>query len=227
MIAMQRIGIPYNITKSLFLPLQLMEHNITTGFGTSEETYSSQSAKTTLQGILQGNGNGPSAWAVLSSLIFHLMKSKGFGANFTSMISKITTEFVGYGFVDDVDLVLTEDKEIIFEQAQEGLNTWEGGLHATGGALQISKDKTFYYVISFKRINNKWEYTDIHDIPGNLYARDDQGSIKKLQREEVSKANETLGTFLAPNGDMTKQIEKLKHKADQFAASIQTRQNFT
>ena len=43
-----------------------------------------------------------------------------------------------------------------------------------------------------------------------------------MQREEVSKANETLGTFLAPNGDMTKQIEKLKHKADQFAASIQT-----
>lgn len=41
MIAMQRIGIPYNITKSLFLPLQQMQHNIATGFGTSDVTYSS------------------------------------------------------------------------------------------------------------------------------------------------------------------------------------------
>ena len=146
------------------------------------------------------------------------------GSTKLSMLSRITTEFVGYGFVDNVDLVITEDRELLFQKAQEGLDTWEGGLHATGGALQITDEKTFYYVISFKWKNNKWEYTNIKDIPGELFSPNDQGIIKKLQREEVTKANETLGTILAPNGDMEQQIKKLKAKADQFSAFILTGQ---
>ena len=133
-----------------------MSHNIATGFGTSEISYSSDNLERPLQGILQGNGNGPSAWAIISSLLFQLMKDQGFGASFLSMLSLIQTKFVGYGFVDDVDLVITAEKEL-FAKTQKGLNTWEGGLFATGGALQITQDKTFYYIILFRWTNNKWE----------------------------------------------------------------------
>lgn len=112
MIAIQHVGIPYNTTKSLFLPLQKMTHNISTGFGTSDVTYSADNKNTSLQGILQGNGNGPSTWTILSSIIFQLMKAKGFGTEFTSMITESITKFVGYGFVDNVDLVLMADTKI-------------------------------------------------------------------------------------------------------------------
>lgn len=47
---------------------------------------------------------------------------------------------MGYGFVDDVDLLQTSDvEEYIIALAEKRLELWEGWLRATGGELSAEK----------------------------------------------------------------------------------------
>ena len=51
---------------------------------------------------------------------------------------------------------------------------------------------------------------------------DDLDIMTTLQREEPGQANETLGTWLAPDGSETLQFARLQEKAMQFADSIRS-----
>ena len=76
------------------------------------------------------------------------MKEAGFGAKFITSISGKMVSLVGFGFVDDVDLIQTSDvEENLIEMAEKGLELWEGCLRAIGGAL--SAEKYFWYGIAF------------------------------------------------------------------------------
>ena len=72
-LAMLRTGLLYETAKSLFLPIQKMEHKIATGYGVSTTTYKANAAPVPLQGILQDNGNGHSGWAMISSPQFDFL----------------------------------------------------------------------------------------------------------------------------------------------------------
>jgi len=58
-------------------------------------------------GIDQGNGTGPQIWAVVSTPILHLLQQEGYGAAFKAAMSGDQIQFVGYSFVDDMDLIQT------------------------------------------------------------------------------------------------------------------------
>lgn len=60
-----------------------------------------------MHGVGQGNGVGPAIWAVLSTPILNFVQSKGFGCKLISPISQRYTKFVGYAFVNDMDLIQT------------------------------------------------------------------------------------------------------------------------
>ena len=57
-------------------------------------------------------------------------------------------------------------------------------------------------------------------MPGSLQVLDDLDIMTTLQREEPGLANETLGTWLAPDGSETLQFARLQEKAMQFTDSI-------
>jgi hypothetical protein len=98
---------------------------------------------TPMHGICQGNGTRPAIWAVLSTPLLNLLRDSGFGCTFTSPISKEIMEFVGDLFVDDTDLIQTAEKgESLTDVAaalQHSVETWEGRLRATGGAIVPEK----------------------------------------------------------------------------------------
>ena len=52
--------------------------------------------------------------------------------------------------------------------------------------------------------------------------RDHDGTMKHLRCLEEDEANETIGVFLAADGNNKAQVEKLWGKADEFAKSICT-----
>ena len=59
---------------------------------------------------------------------------------FISIFSHTMVSLVGYGFVDDTDLLFTADsEEDLIQRAQDGLNLWESNLRATGGAVNTEK----------------------------------------------------------------------------------------
>jgi hypothetical protein len=75
--------------------------------GDSLDFYGGPNWKTPRHGVGQSNGAGPAIWAVLSTPLLNMLQSKGYGCSFMSPISNIITEFTGYAFVDDTDLIIT------------------------------------------------------------------------------------------------------------------------
>ena len=100
---LQRFGIPASAIVSVFSTLQKAMHFISTGFGRSESVYGNESPP--VNGIGQGNGMGPSLWAIISTGLLDMMHLANHGMRLVSPLSGSDSCIVGFGFVDNTDLV--------------------------------------------------------------------------------------------------------------------------
>ena len=122
----------------MFSTLQQMQHFIGTAFGVSSNSCTSDDVP--FQGLGQGNGAGPTGWAVVSAPIVNMVRAAGCGATFVSALSCAVVSFACHAFVDDTDLVHTRAGDDhtgsdLIPEMQAALDHWEGGLRASGGAL--------------------------------------------------------------------------------------------
>lgn len=222
--AMQRNGVPKSAVECLFTTLQNATHKVRTRYGDSATYYGSTNWSTYMHGIGQGNGAGPAIWAVLSTPILTMLRKQGFGCEFMSPISCKTFSFVGYSFVDDTDLIQSNPSVSSYidflHSLQMSLDTWEGGLKATCGA--IVPEKTFWHLIDFTLPPGSWKYKLIKDCLGSLFVNDIYGHRKEIRRFEVSHAETTLGVDLAPDGNTRQQAKKMKTAAVKWADGMRT-----
>jgi hypothetical protein len=130
--------------------------------------------------------------------------------------------------VDDSDVVhsqasedVTEDTVALVREMQKVVDTWEGGIRASGGALVPSK--SYWFLIHFIFENNQWRYARIEETPGNITIRDtpDNGRVT-LERLEIDEARETLGVFIGMNGNQKDQTQALWEKAIKWADQVRT-----
>jgi hypothetical protein len=64
--------------------------------------------KVPFHGLGQGNGAGPTSWAIVCAPIINMMRAAGYGgATFVTALSCLAVSLVCYAFVDDTDLVHT------------------------------------------------------------------------------------------------------------------------
>jgi len=138
-----------------------------------------------IQGVGQGNGAGPQIWAVVSSPIFDMVRAHGLGATFCSNVTKANLHLVGFGFVDDVDLVAANSSiattpSQIVNTLQKTLDLWEKGLRTSGGALSAAKSR--WSLMDFGWKNGKWFYRSVSDVPGCLFMNDVSGQHIQLDR---------------------------------------------
>ena len=98
---------------------------------------------------------------LVSIPIINILKEAGFGFKVTNVMTKEKFSFVCYALVDDTDLVHASDTDSptddfgmadLVTEMQSVVNTWEGGLRASGGALVPSK--SYWYLIHFQFKNN-------------------------------------------------------------------------
>jgi hypothetical protein len=222
-IAMQRNG-ARPVVDCLFTTLQNAKHQVRTGYRDSTTSYGGIKGNLPMHGIGQGNGAGPAIWAVLSTPLLNMLRKKGFGCEFISPISQEYNSFVGYAFVGDTDVIESKPSTASYQDSlinlQLAVNEWEGGLKATCGA--IVPEKTFWYMIDFKWSAGHWYYQSTDECPGTLWVKDINGVRKEIRRCEVSDAQETLGVYLAPNGNHYQQISKMKQLAVQWADNMRT-----
>jgi hypothetical protein len=223
--SMRRLGIPIEPINYMFKCLEQAAHRICTASGVSEKKYG-DNREVPLQGLGQRNGCGPAGWAIISTPIINMMRVAGFGATFLTAISVSLVVFVCYAFVDDTDVVHTaqdvhaKGKEII-QQMQNVIDRWEGGLRATGGA--IVPKKRYWYLIDWIYDRGHWRYATQEDIPGDLTIRDTCGTKRViLKRYNPDIAKETLGVFLAIDGNNKEQIIKLRNETEEFAEQLRT-----
>jgi hypothetical protein len=223
-ISLRRQGASKLAVRSMFKTLSTASHSIRTAYGDSDRSYSAWRSPIPLQGLGQGNGAGPAAWALLSTPIIAMMKNSGFGLSLASGISKTPLNFVCYAFVDDTDIIHTARHidtpgEDILEEVQSCVDHWEGGSAATGAAMQ-AKDKSYWYLIDFEWNGKDWRYRTIADMPGELDVREYTGERVTLSRLEPNEARETLGVYIAMDGNCKRQILALREKAVQYNSHI-------
>ncbi len=225
-LCLQRQGISESEVVCMFSTLQNLEHTIRTAYGDSEETYGGDLWVIPMQGVYQGNGAGPLIWAVVSSPLLDIMREEGFGTFFKTSISSQDIRFVGYAFVDDTDLIQTskdgtETGDEMREQMQAGVNTWEGIIDATGGALAVEKSRWWLIDFIWDEKGN-YRYATIEDTPGQLTVKDWDGIVKPIQRMEPTEAYETLGLWMAPDGNLDEQFDRLLTMVKRWSDRIRT-----
>ena len=224
-LAMQRVGAPVEPIVCMFTTIQNLQHRIRTVYGDSDLTFSGAMYVVPIQGVGQGNGAGPQIWAVVSTPVFNMLRSMGFGAHLKATISGERLEFVGFAFVDDTDLVETarhtlETVQEVASRMQESLTAWEGGLRATGGA--IVPEKSHWYLIDFVWKDGTWRYATLAETNLGLTVKDCYGHSKTIERLDVSDARRTLGVRLAPDGNNDAEVQFLTERAKDWADRVRT-----
>jgi Reverse transcriptase (RNA-dependent DNA polymerase) len=223
-LCMQRIGCPKPAVHSMFETLQHLRHHVRTRYGDSQASYNAADSDTPIQGLGQGNGAGPTIWALISTPVLNLLRTHGFGIKIISCISGDYLHFVGYCFVDDTDLVEFPGEittaETVANSIQQAVDAWEAGIRATGGA--IVPDKSHWYLIAYKWEGGAWRYTRQTENPFELTVRDEFGTRRTLQRLGFKDAERTLGARIAPNGSCAKEKRYLRDCAEAWADHIRT-----
>jgi hypothetical protein len=168
----------------MFTTIQNMNHHIRTIYGDSELSFGGKLWIVPTQSIGQGNGAGPTMWALVSTPVLNLLRAEGCGAFFHAALTGDEVRFVGYAFVDDTDLFASLDRSDatgsdVAAALQKSLDLWEGGIRATGSAIE--PDKSFWYLIDFVWHQGKWTYATIDDCPAELTVLDLKGVRKVLQ----------------------------------------------
>ena len=234
-LALRRLGTSKPATLEMMETLQGAQHKICTAYGDSNHSYGGEFTYPPLQGVGQGNGAGPAIWVAISSVLLSIMRMKGFGFSVLSALALKALSIAGFAFVDDIDIIHAakspgEDPKVTLGKAQEAMDTWEGILRATGGVIGVNDDtKAFWYFLDFKFAKGQWKYKNKEDLPGTLQVRSQQGTATNLARLEPSMARETLGVFMAMDGNQREQKHRLMEKArlynEQLRTGVITRQH--
>ena len=104
---------------------------------------------------------------------------------------------------------------------QKSLDTWQGTLYTTGGALDWGdKDKCYWYCIHYVwNTKGRWQYAS----PNNHYQltmNDNKGGRKPVYGCTPAEARRTLGVYLAPDGNMTLQLSKMLEQSTKFGTRL-------
>ena len=220
-IVLMSFGVPYLAAKTLFLILAKARHKIKTGYGISDWVYGDEEIP--ISGCGQGNGLGPALWALISTKVIKMCERAGHGTTCIAPLSGKLLKFLGFAFVDDADLsecaedVNTTGEELV-SSFHRFMNRWNGGLRATGGLIAAAK--TRWFLIDFAWTGTDYVYRKIADMPGDITLPDQDGKEYTVSRAEVSTAFESLGVWLALDGNQEKQKKVMIATAHIFASQI-------
>jgi len=145
------------------------------------------------------------------------------GTNLQSLFTPETTKFVGFGFVDDVDLVVTNnlstgDPITTLNKLQTTLDLWETGLCTSGGVLSAKKSQWSF--IDFKWNNGQWCYKSKDDLPGSLFMTDVSGKCLPLVCLEPHEVERSLGIQIAPDGKTLAELQFQKEQTLYWASQV-------
>lgn len=225
-LAYKRIGIPDPPVHCMFRTIQNMRHHIRTAYGDSAFFMDCSGLDIKYQGVLQGNGASPTTWALVSTPVINMLRTANEGTHITTAIREEEIHIVGFAFVDDTDLPVTNTTQVetieeVRDKAQSCINRWEGGIKATGGAIR--PDKSFVQPVAFEfNPEGEYKYRTANDINIELSVQDHTDTVQPLEVKDPSDAECTLGVYLAPDGNNDIQKEKLREKTEAWADHIRT-----
>ena len=145
-----------------------------------------------------GNGAGPSIWSAVNAPIIDMVRAAGGGAVFRTAIALSCLKFIGFSFVDDADIIQTDEDvetpgELLIPEIQKAVDLYNGGLHSSGGALKM--DKCEWRLVDWEETPLGWKLRAIEDMPGELLVWNfDTKARVPITRIEAWESRETLGS---------------------------------
>ena len=217
----QAFGVPTPAILSMLSTIQNMAFYLRTGYGDSTNFaggYTDNSTESIkFQGMCQGNGASPAAWAVTTIPMISAHKKKGHGAHFISPITKLIIHLIGGLFVDDTDLMhlnmrILENIISAHSNLQEAVINWGRLLIATGGALK--PEKCSYYLISFDwKKDGTWKYNScVDDEEMTILVPMADGSYEPIEQLPLTTAIKTLGSMTCPTGSNTSSFLRMQEQ---------------
>jgi len=222
-LALQRIGTSPQEVNSMLHTIQQMSHKVRTAYGESTTSYGGNPIqrrwKLPPQGVLQGNGSGPSIWSILSSMLFHILRDTGHRNSFTSSIRKYCVELAGFAYVDDTDLIQVNNCiNVVVRKMQSTVHLWNELVSVTGGIL--APEKCWWYLVAFKYLSGKWTACN-PNAQHKVWMKDAKKQRREIERIPVSTGINMLGVHIAPDGNNKDHIIYLRKKAEKWAGNIQ------
>ncbi len=215
-LSLKRQGTPDAYVFMLFSTIQEMQHLIRTAYGDSRDYY--QQEDIPFHGILQGNGAGPTIWAMVSTPLLNRLRAKGYGITIASDDGPI--HIPAFAFVDDTDLVQDNEQDEGIQLTQQSVSEWEDALRATGGLLVPNKCK--FFVVSYEWKNDRWKLVDQIDAEVELRILDDSGQSHTITQLKAGASELALGIMLSPSGNMDDETKYLRDKAVVWADKIRS-----
>jgi hypothetical protein len=212
-ITMRNFGIPSLVAQSTISSILRMKHRVRTCFGDSTKYYGGDKWTTLPHGCGQGNGYGPALWACISSPLLHILRNQGYGTKLVQPISRTPIHIAAFAFVDDTDIIQTEDKSDtdpilpptqrhqitnLFTTTQQAINTWSHTLIATGGELESSK--TFCVPIIPKWKGSKRILQTDTPETFQIHLTNPAGQKEIIQKQNANDSFFTLGIWQSPSG---------------------------
>lgn len=214
----RKFGVHELVTKSNFITLRDTEYRVRTELGLAENGYR-HCNEFPIYGTGQGSGNSPAIWCMLSSLLFDCYDDHSFPAHYHDMTNSVKATLGLLGFVDDcngqTNMFSTENERTATQpfllQAQHNAQQWANLLHASGGALELSKCSCHFI---------KWMFT-LQGAPvmspklsgeNSKFSVTDPISAELITIPILSsyQAHKTLGHYKEPAGVQREQVRQLR-----------------
>jgi Reverse transcriptase (RNA-dependent DNA polymerase) len=213
--ALKRQGASTNMVNILFDTISNMEHQIRTSFGDSDSTYKQSDNR--FHGILQGNGAGPTIWAMISTTMLDRLRDKGIGATIqTAKGHRILIP--AFAFVDDADLIQELHSQQDVTSPQQAVSEWNEGLSTSGGLLV--GDKCSFQVIRHTWKNNKWHIENVLDERMSINITNDMDQTSTIKQNLPNQGEIALGIAFSPTGCMKDEVTHLRKKTSTWAEKI-------
>ena len=214
-LAMKRQGATQAMMDLMLDTIAKMKHYIRTSFGDSDSTY--QQGDIPFHGILQGNGAGPTIWAMISSILLDKLRHKGIGVRIQTLNNGILL-IPAFAFVDDTDLLQQLEDENDVESPQNAVNEWATDLQTTGGSLV--GDKCFYQVITHKWEQDTWKIDPNTNDRIKISIKNEQGEPIPIKQSSTETGEVALGIAFSPRGSMADEIQYLRNKTTKWSEKI-------
>ena len=216
MLASRKFGVPKSVTLANARTLENAQYRIRTDLGLPPTGYS-HTPEHPIYGTGQGSTNSPMLWLFLDSILYDCYDKDAYPATYCTPDRRHRVALGMVGFVNDSNSQTNqferEEREntwkLILYYAQKNAQLWTTLLHASGGALELSKCSYHLLRWSFS-ISGAPVLTVPDDLP-DLAVRDPQTSqVHHLPMFSPFSAHKTLGHYKEPSGSQMEQTKQLR-----------------
>ena len=229
-----KLGLPKSVAACIGDLWDNVVHLVKTIYGISTATYSS-TASTPLYGPGQGCTCGPLFWLLCYWIIVRSLDPTISAAKFISACRQIIVDLTGVSFVDDSSLATTSEYVVdpslsVAENRRREVDHlvqrlaalgqhWERLLFTTGGAINFQK--SHWYLMTWIWQNGLPRLATTRQAPAalSLTAGLDIHSAV-VPRLEPTEGFRTLGVYVTPSGQYTRQAKVLRAQAEQFKSQL-------